>query len=154
MRTLTTLFAFLMLVCLTQPIGAAQTPGKHPGYLHALSDLRMARWYLSHQGGDSKVYGDEHVAIDEIDAAIAEIKKGSMDDGKDLNDHPKVDVNEHGSRLLKAMETLHQAHDDISGEEDNPEVRELRHRALDHIRRAGDAANRAHAEWLHDNGKK
>jgi len=129
-------------------------PGKHPGYLHALTDLRTARWFLNHQAGDSKVYAGEDVAITEIDAAIAEIKKSSIDDGKDLNDHPSVDVKEHGSRLLRAMETIQRAHDDISGEEDNPEVRDLRHRALEHIQKAHDAANRAHAEWLKDMGKK
>jgi len=155
MKTLARLFAFLMFVGFTQFPGLAQMlPGKHPGYLHALTDLRTARWFLNHQAGDSKVYAGEDVAITEIDAAIAEIKKSSIDDCKDLNDHPSVDVKEHGSRLLRAMETIQRAHDDISGEEDNPEVRDLRHRALEHIQKAHDAANRAHAEWLKDMGKK
>jgi hypothetical protein len=155
MRTLVKLFAVLVLVGLSQFSAAAQVlPGKHPGYLHALSDLRSARWFLSHQSGDSKVYAGEDVAITEIDAAIAEIKKASIDDGKDLNDHPSVDVKEHGSRLLRAMEIIQRAHDDINNEEDNPEASQLRHRALDHIQKAHDAANRAHAEWLKDIGKK
>ena len=125
-----------------------QLPGKHPGYLHALTDLRSARWFLYHQPGDSKVSGDEDVGITEIDAAINEIKHASIDDGKDLNDHPAVDTKEHGSRLLKAIETLKKAHADVSGEEDNPQVRELRHRALEHINRALHAAEHAHTEWL------
>ena len=128
----------------------ADLPGKHPGYLHALTDLRTARWFLEHQAGDAKVYGDEDVSITEIDRAIAEIKKASIDDGKDLHDHPKVDVHEHGSRLLKAIETLKKAHDDIDHEEDNPEVRGLRHAALEHIDHALQAAEKAHAEWLKD----
>jgi len=127
---------------------AQQLPGKHPGYLHSLTDLRTARWLLSHQPGDAKVYGGEDVAITEVNAAIGEIKKASIDDGKDLNDHPAVDVKEHGSRLLRAIETLKAAHADISKEEDNPEVRELRHRALEHIDRALKAADQAHSEWL------
>jgi len=128
---------------------SAQTlPGKHPGYLHSLTDLRTARWFLSHQAGDAKVYGGEDVAITEVNAAIAEIKKASIDDGKDINDHPAVDVKEHGSRLLKSIETLKQAHADISKEEDNPEVRELRHRSLEHIDKAIKAAEQAHSEWL------
>jgi hypothetical protein len=135
------------------PAGAQQLPGAHPGYLHALTDLRTARWFLYHQPGDAKVYGDEDVGITEVDAAIGEIKKASIDDGKDVNDHPKVDVHEHGSRLLKAIETLKKAHADIDGEEDNPEARGLRHRALDHIDKALHAAERAHAAWLKDNGK-
>jgi hypothetical protein len=155
MRTLAKSFAVLVLAGITQfPARAQQLPGKHPGYLHALTDLRTARWFLNHQAGDPKVYAGEDVAITEIDAAIAEIKKASIDDGKDVNDHPAVDVKEHGSRLLRAMEVLQRAHADIDHEEDNPEVSQLRNRALDHIRKAGDAANRAHAEWLKDTGKK
>ena len=56
----------------------ADLPGKHPGFLHALTDLRTARWFLNHQPGDAKVYGDEDVAITEIDAAIGEIKKAAI----------------------------------------------------------------------------
>jgi hypothetical protein len=127
---------------------AQVVPGKHPGYLHSLSDLRAARWFLNHQPGDSIVSADEDVAITEIDAAIGEIKRASLDDNKNLNDHPGVDVNEHGSRLLKSIETLRKAHADIDKEEDNPDVRELRHRALEHIDRAIHAAEGAHAKWL------
>jgi hypothetical protein len=132
---------------------AEQLPGSHPGYLHALSDLRAARWFLYHQPGDSAVSGDEDLGISEIDAAIHEIKKASIDDGKDLNDHPAVDTKEHGSRLLKSIETLKKAHGDIDHEEDNPEVRELRHRALEHVDRALHAAEHAHAQWLMEKGK-
>lgn len=145
--------ALALAAVVSIPAGAQQLPGAHPGYLHSLTDLRTARWFLYHQPGDAKVYGDEDVGITEIDAAIGEIKKASIDDGKDVNDHPKVDVHEHGSRLLKAIETLKKAHADIDGEEDNPEARGLRHRALDHIDKALHAAERAHAAWLKDNGK-
>jgi hypothetical protein len=155
MRTLAKLFGVLIVASIVQlPAKAQELPGKHPGYIHALSDLRSARWFLNHQAGDPKVYAGEDVAITEIDAAIAELKKASIDDGKDLNTHPAVDVKEHGSRLLRAMEVLQRAHDDINSEEDNPEASQLRHRALDHIQKAHDAANRAHAEWLKDMGKK
>jgi hypothetical protein len=147
---------YLMLLLLglaALPATSQVLPGKHPGYLHALTDLRTARWLLYHQPGDQKVYSDEDVAIQEIDAAINEIKRASIDDGKNLNDHPPVDVKEHGSRLARAVETLRKAHSDIDQEEDNPDVRELRHRASEHIERATKAAERAHAEWLKDAGK-
>ena len=52
-----------------QIVSAQQLPGKHPGYLHALSDLRAARWFLFHQPGDAKVYADEDVAITETRVA-------------------------------------------------------------------------------------
>ena len=140
----------LALVAGLSPLAtlAQALPGKHPAYLHALTDLRTARWFLYHQAGDAKVYAGEDKGINEIDAAINEIKRASIDDGKNLNDHPNVDVKEHGSRLLKAIETLKKAHTDISKEEDNPDARELRHRALEHIDRAIKAAESAHTEWL------
>ena len=152
MKKLLMILSLFFAVLALGPLSAsAQTlPGKHPAYLHALTDLRTARWLLEHQPGDAKVYGDEDVAITEIDATIAEIKRASIDDKKDLKDHPKVDVREHGSRLLRSIETLKKAHADISKEEDNPEVRELRHRALEHLDRAIHAAEKAHAEWLKD----
>ena len=132
---------------------AQELPGSHPFYQHALTDLRTARWYLSHQPGDRGVYAGEDVAIEEIDAAINEIKRASSDDGKDINVHPDVDVKERGSRLLRAIETLNKAHSDIDREEDNAEVRDLRHRALWHIDRATRAADQAHAAWLMDRGR-
>lgn len=139
------------LLALTVPFAAnADLPGKHPAYLHALTDLRTARWLLEHQPGDVKVYSDEDVAITEVDATINDIKHASIDDGKDLHDHPNVDVHEHGSRLLRSIESLKKARADISGEEDNPETRELRHRSIEHLDHAIHAAEHAHAAWLKD----
>jgi len=145
------ILAALLLASAAPFAATAQVlPGKHPAYLHALTDLRTARWFLNHQPGDAKVYAGEDVGIQEIDRAIAEIKHASIDDGKDLNDHPAVDVKEHGSRLLKAIETLKKAHEDVKGEEDNPTVHELRLHSLEHIDKAIHAAESAHAEWLKD----
>jgi hypothetical protein len=127
---------------------AQQLPGAHPHYLHALSDLRAARWFLYHQPGDAKVYAGEDVGIREIDAAIGEMKRAAIDDGKNINDHPNVDVKEHGSRLLKAIETLKKTHADVDREEDNPQVKGLKHRILGHIEKATHAAEEAHTQWL------
>jgi hypothetical protein len=140
------------LSALMLPLAASAQvlPGKHPAYLHALTDLRTARALIEHQPGDRKVYADEDVAITEIDATINEIKHASIDDGKDLHDHPPVDVHEHGSRLLRAIETLKKARADMDQEEDNPEVRELHARAQGHIGRAIEATVRAHAAWLNE----
>ena len=143
------LIPFALVAGLSPVLSMAQVlPGKHPAYLHALTDLRTARWFLEHQAGDATVYAGEDKVINEIDAAIGEIKRASIDDGKDLHDHPKADVKEHGSRLLKAIETLKKAHSDIDKEEDNPDAHELRHRALEHIDRAIKAAEEAHSQWL------
>jgi hypothetical protein len=54
----------------------------HPAYLHALSDLREARFNVARRGGDPVMKWDEAVAIGAIDRAIKEIKEASIDDGK------------------------------------------------------------------------
>ena len=78
------------LLALTLPFAAnADLPGKHPAYLHALSDLRAARWMMQHRPGDAAVSAHEDVAIAEIDAAIGEIKHAAIDDGKNIGDHPQ-----------------------------------------------------------------
>src|SRR5271167_2064106 len=64
-------------------------PADHPAYLHALTDLRTARAHLQRPDG-GELRDQEKKAIHEIDEAINEIKKASIDDGKDLNDHPPV----------------------------------------------------------------
>ena len=129
--------------------GAQGIPGAHPSYLHALTDLRTARWYLGHpQTGDGRMYASEDSAISEVDAAIRELKKASIDDGKNVSDHAPSDVGERGSQLMKAIENLRQAHADVDQEEDNPQVRGLKHRILDRIDRATQAAQGAHDEWM------
>ena len=46
------------LLLVAAPFAAnADLPGKHPFYLHALSDLRSARWLIEHRPGDAAVSG-------------------------------------------------------------------------------------------------
>jgi hypothetical protein len=74
-----------LLVFLAVPFAAnADLPGKHPAYLHALGDLRTARWMLEHRPGDAAVSEHEDMAIMEIDKAIGEIKHAAIDDGMDI----------------------------------------------------------------------
>lgn len=112
----------------------ADMPGKHPYYLHALSDLRGARWLLQHRPGDARVSAHENLAIQAIDGAIVDIKKAAFDDGKDLQDHPQMDVQpDYPGRLHKASEILKKVHGDVNREEDDPVVGDLKHRSLVHI---------------------
>jgi len=133
------------------PLAAnADTPGKHPYYLHALSDLRAARWMVEHRPGDAAVSGQEDVAITEIDKAIGEIKKASVDDGKDLRDHMgATDVADRTGRLHKALELLRKTHDDVAREEDDPAVKGLRDRAVHHIDAAIEATQHALGDAEH-----
>jgi hypothetical protein len=109
-----------------------QAPEKHPAYLHALTDLRAARSFLSRPAGIN-VKWDEKRAITEIDAAIREIKQASIDDGKNIDDHPPVDVPQWGDRLHRSLELVEKARADISKEEDNAFANGLRTRAVGHL---------------------
>ena len=128
------------------PLGAAaqDLPGRHPAYLHVLTDLRTARWLIEHRPGDARVSADEDVAITRIDEAIREIKRAAIDDGKDIHDHPPVDAQlDNRGRLHRAEELLRKVHDDIAREEDDPLTRGLRDRAVRHVDEAMGATHHA-----------
>jgi hypothetical protein len=133
--TITFVVLFFALF-LTFGAGNASAQGQHPAYLHALTDLRAARAHLDvHAGGELR--HEEKEAIHAIDDAIAEIKKASIDDGKDLNDHPPVDAGlDHTGRLHRARQLLDKARQDIAHEEDNGFAQGLQQRAFGHIDRA------------------
>ena len=125
----------------------ADMPGKHPYYLHALSDLRSARWLLNHRPGDAAVSAHEDVALMEIQKAIEEIKRAAIDDGKNIDDHPPVQgANDRPGRLHKALEILKRTRGDLAHEEDDPMTRGLRDRAWRHI----DEAIHATEGAIHD----
>lgn len=135
--------------CVVQsPPAHAQYREEHPAYLHALSDLRAARWLISHRPADNYAMGaDEQGAIAEIDAAIGEIKHAAFDDGKNLDDHPQVDAAlNHSGRLHKAAELLRKVHNDVAREEDDPHARGLQHRSLQHIDAAAGLVDRSLAD--------
>ncbi|HEX7688921.1 MAG TPA: hypothetical protein VF453_14500 [Burkholderiaceae bacterium] len=135
--------AAVLSACVVAP----PPPAHHPAYLHALTDLRDARWNLGHRPGDAAVSQQEDVAIVEIDRAIADARAAAAEDGKNLADHPHEDARlDRRGRLHRAVELLHKAHQDIAQAEDNPDTRELRNRVVGHI----DAATRAAEHALHD----
>jgi hypothetical protein len=124
--------AFVFALCAASAF--ADEPGRHPAYLHALTDLRHARAHLYNPAPTYHMDKEEQRAIDEIDRAIDEIKRAAIDDGKNLNDHPPVDAGmDRPGRFHRALELLDKAHNDIAREEDDPSVRGLRDRALHHI---------------------
>jgi hypothetical protein len=109
-------------------------PHSHPAYLHALSDLRAARWMIEHRPGDWARTVDEVEAVHQIDGAINDIKKAAIDDNKDIGWHPAVDERpEHMGRLHEAIDFLKKAHADVDQEEDNEFAGGLRNRAIHHI---------------------
>src|ERR1700761_3827577 len=122
-----------MLALLLPMVAHAQMPGQHPAYLHALTDLRHAR-APPEKPAKPSVMWDEAGAIGQIDAAINEIKKAAIDDGKPLNDHPPIDAGlDHGGRLRRALELLRSARRDIEQRETDEFAHGLRRRAFEHI---------------------
>lgn len=120
----------LLFALLPLTVQAAQ----HPYYLHALADLREARWLLEHKPGDPQVTDQEIMAVNEIDAAINEIKHASIDDGKDIYAHTGANfVGGYPDRLNKALELLDKVHRDIDQEEDDPMTRGLQKGAMLHV---------------------
>jgi hypothetical protein len=137
-KSITTLVSTALLLALflaLSPSNAA-AQGRHPAYLRALTDLRDARAHLE-RPDHGELRHEEKEAIHQIDAAIDEIKKASIEDGKDLNDHPPVDTRlDWQGRLHRTMELLDKAHRDIEQEEDNRFAQGLQQRAFDHIDKA------------------
>ncbi|HTU44297.1 MAG TPA: hypothetical protein VMF91_04510 [Bryobacteraceae bacterium] len=120
---------------------------RHPGYLHALSDLRYSRALLEH-GDWGRVGPDRERAIGEIDRAIEELRRAAMDDGKNPEAHPPIEPGwAPRDRLHRAEEALGRAREAISREEDNPAAREWRNRAFRHIDEARRAVHHAIEMW-------
>jgi hypothetical protein len=134
MSLLTRSFLAVALLLAAPLVAHADMPGKHPAFLHALTDLRHARGHLAARKGNPEMKWDEHTAIKEIDAAINEIKLAAIEDGKPLEDHPPIDAKMGWPGLMhRALELLQQARHDIEGEEDNNFARGLKKRAFEHI---------------------
>jgi hypothetical protein len=72
------------------------------------------------------------------------VKKAARDDLKnpDLKLHEDASL-DHTGRLRHAAELLEQTRSDLASEEDNPDAREHRRRALEHVDRAIDSTRHA-----------
>jgi hypothetical protein len=126
--------AAFLLPFMSQSLSAQ---GHHPAYLHALSDLRDARAELQSRPDGGVLHQEEKDAVEEINHAIDEIKKASIDDGKNINDHMHIDAHlPWTGRLHKAKDLLQSAQKDVTQEEDNPATQGLQGRVIMHIDRA------------------
>jgi len=116
----------------------------HPAYLHALTDLRDARWNLEHRPGDAAADTQEDIAIVEIDRAINEARTAAMEDGKNIAQHPPEDATiDRRGRLHHALELLRKARADVAEGESNPHTVDLRNRVIVHVDLAIQATERA-----------
>jgi hypothetical protein len=131
-RTFLTGAALLAVPLAAAPLlGArATTPGRHPSYLHALTDLRSARWLLLHRPDNPHA----QEAVRHIELAIVDIKAAAWEDGRDLNYHPPIDVPpDWNGTLHRSLELLRGVRHDVALPEDDPAGLDLQHRSLEHV---------------------
>jgi hypothetical protein len=123
------------LSAVTMVSAHADEPGRHAFYAHAEADLHQARWLLEHRPGDNWEMGrNEHMALEEIDRASAEIMQLGTDVGKDMYRPQHADVHpDRRGRLHDAAVTLQQVREDLMQQEDDPRVRGLQRDALRHV---------------------
>jgi hypothetical protein len=132
----------------------ADTPGRHPAYLHARSDLRAAQ-FLMRVREEPNVTRRLIEADHEVEAAIGEIDRAAVLDRKDLEDHPRVDPNlDRRNRFRRIVELLRSARADLGREEDNGRARGWRDAAYRHIDEALEHMHRASVDlhWDHEFG--
>lgn len=121
----------------------ADTPGRHPAYLHARTDLWRATYILESRD-EENVMRDLRAAGREVRDAIGEIDRAAVLDRKDLDDHPRVDTNLRGmGKFRAAAQLLWSAKRDLMREEDNRAARGWRDAAIAKIDRALDLVRRA-----------
>ena len=132
-----------LTIMLAPAMVSADAPGRHPAYLHARTDLRTAQ-FLLRVHDEPNVMRNLHAADDEIEAAIREVDRAAVIDRKDLEDHPRADVNlDRPGRLRKAVELLRSSRRDLAREEDNGAARGWRDAAYRHIDAALEHMHRA-----------
>lgn len=121
----------------------ADTPGRHPHYLHARTDLRTTQFLLRAEE-EPNVMRHLHAVDHEINLAVTEIDHAAVIDHKDIQDHPPIDRRlDRRGRFNKAMELLKAARADIGREEDNPRALGWRDAAYRHIDAAMEQLRRA-----------
>ena len=143
----------LLATCAALAIPAAaqaQWWQHHPKYLHAMSDLRTAYWLIAHHDPmDPLANDEERRAMKDIRYAYQALKDASIMDNKDIDAQPPADMTfyDHRGRLHHALDLLHDAHNDVTGEEEDPAARGFRHEALKRIDAAAHDTDVAIHAW-------
>jgi len=121
----------------------ADTPGHHPAYLRARSNLRAAQFLLRVRE-EPNVTRHMVEADHEVEAAIGEIDRAAVLDHKDLDEHPRIDLRlERRERFRKVVELLRTARADLGREEENGRARGWRDAAYQHIDQALEHVHKA-----------
>lgn len=129
----------------------ADTPGRHPAYLRARSDLRRAELLMA-RPDERNVVRDLAAAAHETHEAIREMDAAALWDRKDVDDHPRIDTFPDRPGYFRAIgQYLFSAKRDLEREEDNPAARAWRDRAIHDINEALRLVRRAaRDDWRDD----
>lgn len=149
-RALKTLVVSTMLAVMIPVAAQAAWWDRHPGYLKAMSDLRTAYWLISHHETDDPAVNEpaRHALVD-IRYAYQFLKDVAITDDRNIDDQPPPDAVRYDfrGRLHRASDLLQDAYDRVDREEDDPEARGLRNRALHNIDKAVRSTNQAIRAW-------
>jgi len=150
-RSVSNTVAIILLCSVLCPTAArSDTPGRHPGYMHSISDLRAAKWLLERPDAHN-VVKDEQQAVREIDACLHDLTEAAWIDGKNAQYNPPTDEGlDHPGRLHKSLELLKKAHSDMDKEEDDPAAQGFQARAIKHVDRAIGYTRRAIGDKFDD----
>lgn len=145
------LFAAMVVSAAASLPALADEFGRHPLYLHALADLRMAAWQVEHRRPeDGQVSHQEQVVVHEIRAAIEDLQHAAWLDGKPVQwTAPRDAWLPREGRLHVAADLLRKVHGDVAREEDDPRSRPFQQHALAHVDAAFDAAEHAIGDVRH-----
>jgi hypothetical protein len=149
LRTLT-----LSLIGLTFALTSINAQGRHPAYLRARSDMRRAQFLLRVQE-EPNVTRRLIEADRELEAAVHEVDRAAVLDGKFIDDHPPVDTHlDRRGRFHRIVELLRSARADLGREEDNGRAAGWRDAAYRHIDQALEHVHRAAVDlhWDHELG--
>jgi hypothetical protein len=151
LRTLT-----LILIGLTFALtpAAVNAQGRHPAYLRARSDMRRAQ-FLLRIPEEPNVTRRLIEADREVEAAVREVDRAAVLDGKNIDEHPPVDTRiDRRGRFQKIVELLRSARADIGREEDNGRANAWRDAAYRHLDQALEHVHRAAVDlhWDHELG--
>ncbi|HTA43565.1 MAG TPA: hypothetical protein VK789_14020 [Bryobacteraceae bacterium] len=132
-----------LAVALAPALVQADTPGRHPAYLRARTDLRTAQ-ALTRVNEEPNVMRNLRAADREIDVAVRQIDRAAVIDRKDIDDHPRPDAGlDRMGRFRKIVELLRSSRMDLAREEDNGAARGWRNAAYQHIDAALELMHRA-----------
>ncbi len=140
---------------LAAPLAAQAQPydyntGRHPHYMHAMSDVSVAYLLVRRHGGDDgPVRHEEERAMVAIQYAFSTLQNAATVVRKDPDYQPPADNTnfDHRGRLHRALDLLRDARGAVDVEEDDHDARPLKARALGQIDAAIHATEEAIAAY-------